>query len=52
MLGKVKDFLPLNWSIMANPTNWAIVVLMVALAGLSLALIFGANPKNGATTDG
>ena len=37
----IKNALPLNWGLMANPTNWAIIILMILIAGFSLALIFG-----------
>lgn len=36
----VRKYLPLNFALMANPVNWVIITLMVALAGLGLALIF------------
>lgn len=32
--------IPINFTIVKNPFNWAIVFLMVAFAGYSLALIF------------
>jgi hypothetical protein len=31
---------PLNIAMMKNPYNWIILVLMVAVAGLALAMIF------------
>lgn len=34
------DYIPLNFAIMKNPYNWIIVTLMVAIAGLGLALLF------------
>jgi len=33
--------LPLNLAIMKNPYNWAIVALMITIAGLMLALLTG-----------
>lgn len=33
---------PLNLGLMANPYNWVIVTLMVAIAGLSLSLLVNA----------
>ncbi|MDE2102811.1 MAG: hypothetical protein KGL39_36540 [Patescibacteria group bacterium] len=36
----LRKWLPLNFELLANPVNWAIIVLMIALAGLGLALIF------------
>lgn len=29
----------LNFELMANPVNWAIITLMVLIAGMSLALV-------------
>lgn len=37
---KLKSYLPLNFGLLSNPVNWAIVFLMVAMAGVALALIF------------
>lgn len=31
--------LPINWPLMANPVNWIIIWLMLALASVMLALI-------------
>ena len=36
---KLKGMIPINWALMANPVNWVIVYLMLALAGVMLALI-------------
>lgn len=36
----IKDKIPLNLELMANPINWVIIILMVAIAGLALHLIF------------
>lgn len=35
----IKGYIPLNWPLLLNPVNWVIVFLMLALAGVSLALI-------------
>jgi hypothetical protein len=35
----VKKFLPLNFELMSNPINWAIIVCMVLFAGVALHLI-------------
>jgi hypothetical protein len=35
----IKDYVPLNLELMAHPINWIIIVLMVAIAGLGIALI-------------
>lgn len=43
---QVKDFVPINFAIMANPYNWLIVGLMVAFAGMGLAVIF-TTPQSG-----
>lgn len=42
----LKKYIPLNFELVGNPVNWAIVILMVAIAGLALALIFGSNEEN------
>jgi len=36
---KIKGLIPVNWELLANPVNWIIVFLMLALAGVGLALI-------------
>lgn len=36
----LKKYLPLNFALLSNPINWAIVFLMVVMAGVALALIF------------
>lgn len=33
------NMIPLNWSLMAAPSNWVIVTLMVMIAGLGLSVI-------------
>lgn len=40
---KLKNYIPLNFALMANPVNWAIVILMIAIASLAIYHIF---PKN------
>ena len=32
--------IPLNLAMMRNPYNWVILVLMIAVAGMALALVF------------
>jgi hypothetical protein len=44
MLEKIKGYIPLNFGILSNPVNWAIVILMIALAGVGLAAIL--NPTD------
>lgn len=39
MLDKVKDYIPLNFSLLGNPVNWVIITLMVMLAGVALSFI-------------
>jgi len=39
-MDKVREWIPLNFQLIGNPINWAIIILMVAIAGLGLALIF------------
>ena len=40
IVDKIKAYTPLNWAILGNPVNWAIVILMLAFAGLAVAYIF------------
>jgi hypothetical protein len=42
----VRDYLPLNFQLLASPYNWIIILLMVMIAGLGLHLIVNqpANP--------
>jgi hypothetical protein len=44
---KIKSLIPLNWALLGNPINWVIVVLMIAIAGYSVALIFNNSTANG-----
>lgn len=39
MFEKVTKYIPVNFQLVANPVNWIIVFLMLALAGVGLALI-------------
>lgn len=40
MLDGLKEKIPLNFEIIENPVNWVIVILMLAIAGLAVSLIF------------
>jgi hypothetical protein len=42
--------IPLNFELMKNPYNWVIIVLMVAIAGFAVALIFNVEPSPEQTT--
>lgn len=33
------DYNPINTALIANPWNWAVVLLMVVIAGLGLSLL-------------
>lgn len=46
MLNKVAGYIPLNFQLLANPVNWIIVFLMLALAGVGLALIASSTGDN------
>lgn len=35
-----RDFLPINFELAGNPINWIVVLLMVAIAGLAVSLVF------------
>jgi len=43
-MDRVKALLPLNWALIGNPVNWAVVILMLAFAGVALAYIIPFNP--------
>jgi len=36
------DWLPINWRLIGNPINWAIVVLMIAIAGIAMDVLLNA----------
>ena len=36
----IREFVPINFELAGNPVNWIIVLLMLAIAGLALSLIF------------
>lgn len=44
------DFLPINWQLIGNPVNWAIIILMLLIAGYALHILlpntFPANELN------
>lgn len=37
---RLKNYIPLNWELMAHPANWVIIFLMVYIAGLAIHLVF------------
>lgn len=44
-----KAWLPLNFELLGNPINWVIILLMVAIGGLAVSLIFHPNDAQGVT---
>ena len=36
----IREVLPINFDLAGNPVNWIIVLLMLAIAGLAISLIF------------
>jgi hypothetical protein len=40
MFDRLKSYAPINFELAGNPVNWIIVLLMVAIAGLAISLIF------------
>lgn len=38
-LEEIRAKIPINWELVKNPTNWAIVFLMIAFAGLAIKFI-------------
>ena len=45
----IREKIPLNFELMMNPVNWVIVLLMIAIAGLAVHLIFSQTSNTGAT---
>lgn len=39
-MDKLKELLPLNFNLMANPVNWVTIALMIAIAGVGIVIIF------------
>lgn len=33
------DWIPLNFKLLANPVNWAIIILMLVIAGFALHIL-------------
>lgn len=33
------EFVPINWHLIGNPINWAIILLMVLIAGFAIHLL-------------
>lgn len=33
------DWIPINWKLVGNPANWAIVLLMLIIAGFTVHLL-------------
>lgn len=33
------DLLPINWQLIANPINWAIILLMLVIASFALHIL-------------
>jgi predicted membrane channel-forming protein YqfA (hemolysin III family) len=44
MFETLKSKIPLNWALLANPVNWVIVYVMIALAIAGLAFIITTPP--------
>ena len=40
------DWVPLNFELLKNPLNWAIVFLMLAFAGVLVTFLVGANNQS------
>lgn len=37
---EVTKYIPINWRLIKHPANWAIVFLMVVIAGFAIELIY------------
>lgn len=46
MFEKLKGSIPINWTLVANPVNWVIVYLMIALSIAGLAFIVTTPPAS------
>jgi len=49
---KFISYIPLNWEILRNPVNWVIVFLMIAIAGVGIALIMQQFSASNVTSNG
>lgn len=49
---KIVSYIPLNWELLRNPVNWVFVFLMIALAGVGLALIMQQFTASNVTSNG
>lgn len=47
MLDRIKAYTPINFELAGNPVNWVVVLLMVAIAGLALSLVFQPTDQTG-----
>lgn len=47
MFDRIISYIPVNRDLAGNPVNWVIVVLMVAIAGLAVSLIFHPTDQTG-----
>jgi len=45
MFDNIKKALPINWELAANPLNWIIILLMIAIAGAAIAFILPPAPS-------
>lgn len=37
-------YIPINWALISNPYNWVVIILMVAIAGYGVAILFNPSP--------
>lgn len=40
----LKKYIPLNWELLANPINWVIIFLMIAIFSLGIAYLHNSTP--------
>lgn len=40
------DYIPLNWDLIGSPVNWAIVILMLLIAGFVFHFLLPSVPVN------
>ena len=51
MFAKIQKYIPLNFNYLANPVNWLIVALIVALGGVAIAAIISSTNASPAQDD-
>lgn len=40
------SWIPINWSLVGNPFNWVVVLLMMVIATIAISLVIGPKSSN------